>query len=202
MATRTKKPSSESIELELLRAKLNELESRLSGNTPSKDADIISTDEYVSVMSLLPYPLNLSTKEGGQGSIKKFTKFGEIKQVLYRDLVDIIEVHRNFLEAGYFYILHPGIIRQLGLDELYSKILTKEKIEELLLTNSEECVTLYNSANDKQREIILQLLVDKVRDNPDSANLNVIDKISRASKFDIVKRAEEEKSLLTENANN
>jgi hypothetical protein len=155
----------------------------------------IKPDEYVSIMSLLPYFLNLSTKEFGQGSVKKFTKFGEIKRVLYGDLVEIMENHKNFLEAGYFYILNPAIIRKHGLDDIYQKILTKEKIEEILTANSEECVALYNSANPQQQEIIVQLLTDKLRANPDSVNLNVIDKISRISKVDILKRVEDSRLL-------
>jgi hypothetical protein len=153
----------------------------------------IQQDEYIPVMSLLPYNLNLTTREGGQGSVKKFTKFGEVKRIIYKDLVDILEVHPNFMEAGYFYILHPGFIRHHGLNDIYSKILTKDKIEEILLANTEECVTLYSSANAGQQEIIIQLLVDKVRDNPESINLNMIDKISRVSKVDIIKRAEDSK---------
>ena len=41
------------------------------------------------------------------------------------------------------------------------------------------------------QEIIIQLLIEKVRDNPDSVNLNVIDRISRISKVDIAKKADE-----------
>ena len=161
---------------------------------PEEVEDIkIQQDEYIPVMSLLPYNLNLTTKEGGQGSVKKFTKFGEVKRIIYKDLVDILEVHPEFMEAGYFYILHPGFIRHHGLNDVYSKILTKDKIEEILLANTEECVTLYSSANSGQQEIIIQLLVDKVRDNPNSLNLNMIDKISRVSKVDIIKRAEDSK---------
>jgi hypothetical protein len=105
--------------------------------------------------------------------------------------VDIIEVHYNFLESGYFYILDPRVIRQHGLNETYSKILTKEKIEEILNTNSEQSVSLYESANERQQETILQLLTNRILENPDSINLNVIDSISRISGIDILKRVSE-----------
>jgi len=162
----------------------------------------IQQDDYISVMSLLPYTLNLSTREQGQGSIKKFTKFGETKKIVYKDLVDIMEVHQNFLEAGYFYILNPVLIRHHGLDEIYAKILTKDKIEQILYaTNSDECLNLYNSANQNQQEIIVQLLTDKVHENIDSINLNIVEKISKASGVDIVKRAQEAKELSTKPEN-
>ncbi len=184
-------------QVETLTKQLNSMENRTSQGQPKEveSFEKIDADEYISVMSLLPYTLNLSTKAGGQGNIKKFTKLYEVKKILYRDLVDIIETHPNFLESGYFYILHPGFIRQHGLDEIYSKILTKEMIEEIVSTEKEESVNLYNSANDEQKEVIIQLLIDKVRDYPDSVNLNIIDRISRVAGIDIAKRAEESKSL-------
>lgn len=174
-------------EIEMLRARLAELEEKES----EKPEEKIQQDEYIPVMSLLPFNLNLSTKEGGQGSVKKFTRFGEIKRILYKDLMDIVEAHPNFLEDGYFYILHPGFIRQHGLDEIYSKLLTKEKIDLILNTKSDEVVAIYESAPEKQQKIIIQMLVAKMRENPDSVNLNVVAQISRVSKVDIATVAAE-----------
>ena len=157
--------------------------------------DKIQLDDFISVMSLLPYPLNLSSRAGGQGRLIKFTRFGEVKKILYKDLVDIMENNSNFLEAGYFYILHPALIRHHGLGDVYSTILTKEKIEEVLGVSSEKSLELYNSANFKQQEVILQALIDKVKESPDSLDLNMVDKISRVAKVDIIKRAEEARKL-------
>jgi hypothetical protein len=205
-----KKPSTqlsaeEKKELEALKARLAELESTPNVEETEKEErkegkkDKVLLDDYVPVVSLLPYRLNLSTKEGGQGDIKKFTKFGEVKNILYKDLVDIIEVNRSFMEAGYFYILDPVVIRQHGLDEVYSKILTKEKIEEILNNvNTEYCIDLYNSANADQQKVIVQLLVEKMKTDPDSANLYTVDRISRLSKVDITQKAADEKALQEE----
>jgi len=188
-------------ELEQLRARYNR-EAKEEINVVEEPVDYaeqpIRQDEYIPVMSLLPYNLNLSTKEGGQGSIKKFTKFGEVKKILFKDLVDIMEVHPTFMESGYFYILDPRFIRQMGLDEMYSKILTKEKMELMLEANSEQAVTLYKSANPSQQEVLIQILIEKVRNDPDSVNLNIIDKLSRASGVNIQERAEAGKPLPPE----
>ena len=179
-------------EITSLRRRLAELEGNAVLNKEKKNEEKIQQDEYISVMSLIPFPLNLTTKEGGQGSVKRFTRFGEIKKILYKDLIDILDAHSNFLENGYFYILHKGFIRQNGLDEVYSKILTKEKIELILNTsNADEAVALYNSATPKQQEIIVQMLIGKLRENSDSIDLNIVDRISRVSKTDIAKIAGE-----------
>lgn len=204
MNTKTTKQLSadEKKEVELLKARLAELQS-ISTSEPQEEQstkeakrDKVLLDDYVPVMSLLPYRLNLSTKEGGQGDIKKFTRFGEVKNILYKDLVDILEVDRSFMEAGYFYILDPVVIRQHGLDETYSKILTKEKIEEILNNaNSEYCVQLYQTANPEQQKVIVQLFIEKMTKEPESVNLYTVDRISSLSKVKIQEIVQESKEL-------
>lgn len=200
-------------EVAALEARLAELKGKMSESESERQPEVdtkknqrieasrtkVLLDDYIPVMSLLPYRLNLSTKEGGQGDTKKFSRFGEVKNILYKDLVDIMEVQRHFLEAGFFYILDPLVIRQHGLDEIYSKILTKEKIEEILNNlNTEYCIELYNTANPEQQRVIVQLLTEKVKDDPNSVNLYTVDRISRLSGIDISQRAEEQKAQVEE----
>ena len=186
-------------EMELLKAELAELRSLL-GNTPQKQEEVqmerVQPNDYISVMSLIPHTLNISTKGGGQGNLKKFTKFGEVKKILYSDLVDIMEAHSNFLNAGYFYIMNPAVIRQHGLDEIYEKILTKEKIEEIVSTDSESCVEIYKTANPQQKEIIIELLVERLFNEPDAVNLNVVDRISRDSGVNLIEKAEDRRAIV------
>ena len=197
----TQKSSSidEKKEIEALKARIAELEGQQVFATLEETLDDkIQLDEYIPVMSLLPFTLNLSTKEGGQGNVKKFTKFGEVKRILYKDLVDIMEASPQFLAAGFYYILDPRVIRAHGLDETYSKILSREKIEDILSANSEEGLSLYNSANEEQQKVIVDLMVNKLVENPKSVNLNIIDAISRASGIKIMDKVEDTKTLLEE----
>jgi hypothetical protein len=196
--------SIEETETEILRKRISELE-KLVGKKTKKQIDVsekkeeLTLETYIPVVSLIPHRLNLSTREAGQGDIKKFLKYGEVKNILYKDLVDIMEVNRNFMEAGYFYILNPDVIRKHGLDEIYSKILTKEKIDEIVNnTNSEHCIELYKSANKEQQKIIVELFIEKIKENPDSVNLNTVDTISRISKINIIGKAEDSKLLAEE----
>ena len=184
-------------EIAALEARIAELTKQLeSSRVIEPEDDKIQLDEYIPVMSLLPFSLNLSTKEMGQGNVKKFTKFGEVKRILYKDLVDIMEAAPQFLAAGFYYILDPRVIRAHGLDEIYSKILSKEKIEDILSANSEEGLSLYNSANEEQQKVIVDLMVNKLVEDPKSINLNIIDSISRASGIKIMDKVEDTKTLL------
>jgi hypothetical protein len=197
----TKKVLTDAERIEKLKAQLAQLENKPketieADNTYENFSNVkIAQDDYIDVVSLLNYPLNLSTGENGSGNTKKFTKFGEKKSILYSELVQILETHSNFLEAGYFYIMDPRVIRRHGLDETYSKILTKDKIEKILSSNSEESVALYKSANEKQQEFIVQLIIGKLIENPEAVDLNIVDKISRISKININEKVENARVL-------
>ena len=159
----------------------------------STEIVVLQTD-YIKIMSLLPYKLNLATREKGQGKIYKFEKFGQIKKIIYSDLVDILEVNAGFLEAGYFIILSPKVIRLNGLDEIHNKILTKEKIEKIL-DGTDEGLALYSSANERQQKVIIELFVDKLIADPSSLDLNMVDRLSRLSGVNITQKAEESRQL-------
>lgn len=150
----------------------------------------IEQDEYIPVMSLVPHILNLSTEPNGNGKVKRFESFGQVKRVLYRDLVGIIDSNTKFTEAGYFYILDPDVVRQHGLDDIYANILTKEKMEEILNTNGDNASKLFETANSRQKEIIIELIIGKLLENPDAVDLNVVDRIARISKVDIMDKVE------------
>jgi hypothetical protein len=151
----------------------------------------IRPDSYVKVISLTPYMLNLTTETSGRGKVFTFPSFGVTKRILYSDLVNILEVNQSFLNEGLFYIADRRIIRKNGLDSIYEKLLTKEKIEAIVSGKSNDAVSLYKSANNNQKEFIVDMLISKLANDPDSVDLNLIDKISRASGIKIQEKAEE-----------
>jgi hypothetical protein len=180
-------------------AYVKELEDRLlmyESRDADENADNISVNpnDYIKVMSLLAWRLNLCTREKGQGKVYKFDTLYQVKKIIYSDLVDIMEANADFLKAGYFIILNPKVVRIHGLDETYQNILTKEKIEEIL-NASNESVSLYSSTNEKQQKVIIDLLINRLVEKPDSVDLNAIDKLSRVSGVNIVQKAEEGKAL-------
>jgi hypothetical protein len=93
-------------------------------------------NSYIKIMSLVKNPLNLSTKPHGRGKTFHFENFGEVKTVFYSELLDIIENHPSFFEAGYFYILDSRVIEANNYGDVYSRILTKEKMEEIFSNSS------------------------------------------------------------------
>jgi hypothetical protein len=183
-----------------LEAELARVKAGLSETGSESDESRIAPDEYIQVMSLIPFHLNLSTRERGGGKTYKFDHFGQVKRILYSDLVDIFETHPAFLQAGYFYILSPKVIRHHGLDDVYKGILTKEKIEQILTSessNMETCVSLYQSANKLQQEIIVAFMVDKLVENPDALDLNMVNRITTLSGVNITEKAKDIKESFS-----
>lgn len=194
---------------EELRNEVEELKALVKSLLENKPAEMpkqeekIRAEDYVKVMSLLPYTLNLSTGKYGAGSVKKFNSFGEVKSISYRELVDIIESNPGFMESGYFYILDNRVIEQYGLKYTYDKILDKDKIEEILDTNRDTAVKLFKSANSKQQKIIVELLIDKLSDElkrsnslGKDSNLNVIEQISKISGVNILEKAHDKNRMF------
>jgi hypothetical protein len=145
--------------------------------------------EYIKVMSLSNIPLNLTTEPRGAGRLFQFEKFGEIKRIMYDDLVKVIYNHSNFMKSGRFFIMNRDVIRTHGYEEDYENILSKEKIE-MILENKQNAIDLYNSTNDTQKKIIHELLTRKFRDNPSSVDMTLIMTIKKISDFDIIVEAE------------
>ena len=154
----------------------------------------ISSDSYIKVMSLNPYLLTLTTQEYGRGKKFNFEQFGDVKRILYHDLCDIMEQHQNFLNEGRFIILNRDVVRKHGLDEIYKKILTKEKIEIIIQGNDSDAINLFKSCGKVQQESIATMFVEKIL-NGIEIDLNLLDRLSRVIGYDISDKAEEMKKF-------
>lgn len=196
MTTKTVKPRvSTKDELKRLAEENEALKAMLANSSESsQEVTKIPLDDLIPVMSLLPYTLNLSTLGNGKGKEIKFTQYGQVKQVLYQDVLGILEYHYSFAEYGYFIILDQRVIKRHGLQETYGKILTKEKIDQIL-SGSKPAYDLYSGCNAEQQRIIVGMLIEKLVDNPDSVDLNLVDKISRASGVNIKQKADESREV-------
>jgi hypothetical protein len=159
---------------------------------PKKDESYLDSDEeydtiqinpndYIRVISLCPYQLNLSTQGGGRGKLFSFSSFGSSKRILYSDLVDVLENYSHFLNEGLFFIADKRVVRRHGLDDLYSTILTKEMIEKILDgTQTSDAVSVIKSASKTQQKMIAQMFIDRRLMGQD-VDLNLWDKIERAT---------------------
>jgi hypothetical protein len=145
------------------------------------DAIQINPESYIKVMGLCEdgHQLNLSVEPKGRGRHYSFNRFGEVLRINYGDLNRILQNHRNFLEDGKFIVLDKRCIRKNSLDDIYSKILTKETIERIINGKGDDAVSLFKSAPEAQQEIMVRMIVSKLLAGV-QLDLNMVDKISRA----------------------
>jgi len=188
-------------ELEALKKKIAKLESEQKDLVITERnegySDDIRLDEYIKVISLTPYGLSLSTQPKGTGKVVNFKKFGESKRVLYKDLVDIMDNHTeytNFLEEGYYYIADERVIRRHGLEELYERLLTKEKIEQIINGHS-DADALFRAANNIQKTFICDIIIGKMSRN-ETVDLNLVETLSIIADVDIKAKATEVKEYI------
>jgi hypothetical protein len=148
----------------------------------------VQPNEYIKVMSLLDNRLNLSTRDHGMGKTYSFDEFGETQDILYSDLMEINSHHRNFLQAGYYYILDDRVVALAGKNEAYKHILTKEQIERIL-SNENDAISLFQKSNQKQQEVIVKFICKKIINN-ENIDYNLVEKLSKVSEVDIKAKAE------------
>jgi hypothetical protein len=193
-------------EVDELKKQIEELRKLVEGSTKAENEVVqdddfvnddelkISGDDYIKVMSLCPYVLNLTTELKGKGKIFTFQKFGEVKRILYNDLVKILEVHPRFANEGLFIIMNSKVVRRHGLDESYDNILTKENIEKILSGNQSDAVNLFKIANPKQKEMIATIIIDRMVGGLEM-DLNLVDRLSREMDYNIANRVNEIKEM-------
>jgi len=149
--------------------------------------DVLSPNTYVKVMSLVNNPLNLGTRPHGKGKIFRFENFGDIKSMFYSELLEVIENHPNFFQAGYFFILDNRVIEENNWHETYGKILSKEQMESVY-NNADGAIALFKTSNAKQQNVICDYFIDRIiMGKP--VDRNLIAEISEISGVDILERA-------------
>lgn len=183
-----KRSSEELEEVGDLKQEIEYLQNRLNELLNQEARDDIRPDDYIKVISLCPYTLNLATEMYGRGRVYTFKKFGEVKRIRYQDLVDIIELHRNFLEDGFYAILDESVIRRHGLEDQYTQVLTYENMEKILEGNESDAVNFFKNASKKQQEHIALMYVEKIN-NGEEVDRNFLDRLSRVIGYSIDEKA-------------
>jgi len=203
MANKPKTKAVLTAENEALKAQLEAMQKESAPADSGKNDEIeISMTKYIKVMSLCPNRLNLST-ESRRGKFK-FNKFGEVKRVMYKDLVEVMELQDSFLQAGLFLILDKDVVRLHGLDDVYERILDGGTIEKLITGElSNEALSLFLAAPVRQQDAIVDLIIRKLVRDDESVDMNFVFAIEKGTDRSITQRVQEAKEYneLNEKAN-
>ena len=123
-----------------------------------------------------------------------FDKYGDIKPVLYSELMNIVNNNRRFAEEGAFYIMDDASVKYLGLSRYYDNILSYDEIESLESYSDDELRTIITKISDFQKDVVSIVFANRIY-NDEQVDRNKIEVISKACEIDIAKRAREMKQI-------
>lgn len=123
-----------------------------------------------------------------------FDKYGDIKPVLYSELMNIVNNNRLFAEEGAFYIMDDASVKYLGLSRYYDNILSYDEIESLESYPDDELRTIIPKISDFQKDVVSLVFANRIY-NDEQVDRNKVEVISKACEIDIAKRAREMKEI-------
>lgn len=144
-------------------------------------------DAMIQIQSLTKGELCLNVN--GNVAIS-FEKYGDIKPVLYSELVNIVNNNRSFAEDGSFYILDDGAVYHLGLGRYYDNIMSFDQIDGIEAYGDDELRDMLSRIPASQKVVISQLLAGKIY-HQEYVDMNKVDIISKILDIDIVGKSRE-----------
>ena len=171
-------------------------------NTLQKKHVAVVKKNYDKLLQPRPYAMiRLQSLTKGElclnvnGSVAiNFDKYGDIKPVLYSELMNIVNNNRRFAEEGAFYIMDDASVKYLGLSRYYDNILSYDEIESLESYSDDELRTIITKISDFQKDVVSLVFANRIY-NDEQVDRNKIEVISKACEIDIAKRAREMKQI-------
>ena len=144
-------------------------------------AEEISLDTEIEVMSLYAGTLNLFTEGFGNGTVYKFEDgYGSVIDIPFIDLKLIVKNNYKIAKDGYFYILNENAVNLLRLKKTYDSLLSAEQMESLSKSTVEQVATLYNSAPESQKKLIINYFATKKADK-ENVDMSILYKLQEIS---------------------
>lgn len=151
----------------------------------------LNSDTEIPVVSMCVGKLVISTLGNGLGNIYRFSEFGEIQDIPFGDLKEIVKNKPYFAKEGAFYIANEEAVKKLRLTRDYEHIISNKMFETLLNQNAEVVVEAYKTAPDLQKSQVISLIEDKLASGADIDG-NILIKIGKLCGKSFIKNEDEE----------
>lgn len=159
--------------------------------TKETQAEELNSDTEIPVVSMCIGKLILSTLGNGLGNIYRFEKFGEVQDIPFGDLKDIVKNKPYFAKEGAFYIANEEVVKKLRLTKDYENIISDKMFETLLNENADVVVEAYKTAPELQKKQVICLIEDKLASGADIDG-NILIKIGKLCGKSFIKNEDEE----------
>lgn len=187
---------------DLLLKQIEEMKSKMADLQVKADVKIFDQYADITVVSLRSGVLNLATGPNGTQQIYTFSGFGKTNEISYGELKKVLQFYRNRFENGDVYIDNPDVVKALGLTIPYEKILSPQKINELLNADIKTFERIFANAPKSQQNTIADLLVNRVVDN-ENVDLNVVAYVKKITGKDMdfkIEQMQSAKNLVDGNS--
>lgn len=132
-----------------------------NSKTTEEDSDELTSDTDITVISQTVGKLSLFTEGFGLGTEYVFDNFGDVLDISFGDLKEIVKNNRSFAQKGYFYIANNEAVNKLRLKANYQRLLSNDDMMTILEKDADKIMELYDLAPEGQKQIIIDLIVDK-----------------------------------------
>lgn len=165
-------------------------------STQEENYEEPSANKQIKIMSMYYGTLNLCTSENRtSGKTLTFNKYGQIKSVMYKDLVDYVNNNRKFAENGYFYILDKAAVYHVGLSNEYTRLVDSSIVNNITNYTKSDIEQITSMLTDAQKNLIAKILSDKIA-NKKEVDRNKVALISDLIGIDIQKKANEQMAFF------
>lgn len=180
-------------ELQKQLAELKAENDALKDNTQVEDNDNVeelTSDTDITVISQTVGKLVLSTEGNGIGTVYRFEEFGEVQDIPFGDLKDIVKHKPRFAKEGAYFICNPQAVKKLRLGTQYKNLIDDKTFTNLFDKDAKTIVALYESAPKMQQEQVVSLIEDRLANKLD-VDGNVLIKIGKLCGKDFLTTEEE-----------
>lgn len=150
----------------------------------------LTSDTDITVISQTVGKLVLSTEGNGIGTVYRFEEFGEVQDIPFGDLKDIVKHKPRFAKEGAYFICNPQAVKKLRLGTQYKNLIDDKTFTNLFDKDAKTIVALYESAPKMQQEQVISLIEDRLA-NKLEVDGNVLIKIGKLCGKDFLTTEEE-----------
>jgi hypothetical protein len=155
------------------------------------DIEEITADTDIPVISQTVGKLVLSTDGNGIGTVYRFDGFGEVHDIPFADLKDIVKNKPRFAKEGAYYIANAQAVKKLRLTKEYENIVDNKLFEHILDEKADVVISAYKNAPKLQQEQIVSMIEEKI-DRGQDVDGNVLVKIGKLCGKDFLRVEEDD----------
>lgn len=156
-----------------------------NNSTQSTVSEVVTDDDTVTVISLVPHKLNLCTEWGG-GVVYTFNQMYEAQEIDFGDLKAIVRTNKDMVQNGRFYIADEKAVSKLRLKTYYNRILTPENLQKLLTLQPEKAVEMYSLAPQGQQGTVIEMIEAKL-EKGETVDANILQQLGKLSGKELLK---------------